>query len=150
MYHQRPVAEGGIHRNGVLVDHAQARTWAWPQPLWEIRQEPAHLSSLLIMRVYAAILQALMVYIDRFLRPPRSDPQSCPVSSQELMMDIAERASYEALASVSCRCRSKIAAADVECRPEVWWSSFSWCMMRHSKIGMFAPLSIYRKGFNFE
>jgi hypothetical protein len=58
-------------------------------------------------------------------------------------MDIAERVSCEVLASVSCRYRSTIAAADVECRPEVWWSSFSWCMMRHSKFGMFAPLSIY-------
>jgi len=63
-------------------------------------------------------------------------------------MDIAERASCEALASESCRCRSTIAAADVECRPEVCWSSFSWCMMRHSRFDIFAPLSIYRKGFN--
>jgi hypothetical protein len=65
-------------------------------------------------------------------------------------MDIAERVSCEALASVSYRYRSTIAAADVECRPEVWWSSLCWCMMRHSKFGMFAPLSIYRKGFNVE
>lgn len=65
-------------------------------------------------------------------------------------MEIAEKVSSEVLVSVSCCCRSKIAAADVERRPEVWWSSFSRRLMRHSKIGMFAPLSIYRKGFNVE
>jgi hypothetical protein len=65
-------------------------------------------------------------------------------------MDIAERASCEALASESCRCRSTIAAADVECRPKVCWSSFSWYTMRHSKFDMFAPRNIYRKGFNVE
>jgi hypothetical protein len=51
MNHQRPVADEGIHRNVVLVDHAQTQPWVRLQLFWVIRQESAHLLSPLITRV---------------------------------------------------------------------------------------------------
>jgi len=51
MNHQRHVADGGMHRNIVLVYHAQTQPWVWLQLFWVIRQESALLSSPLITRV---------------------------------------------------------------------------------------------------